>query len=112
MYLEAKFILYSTNTFSFRQPSIVSWLCSKLQSDQSARESAIRNIYFDMAIDYRTEEHRWDEAIEVLGDHLYRVQHVKISIHEATMRAVPGTLAQTPSMHFRNPITDRLSGTL
>lgn len=90
IYLEAKYTLYSTNTFSFRNPKNVSWFCSKLESDLSGHESAIRNIHFDMAIDYRTEETRWNEAIKELGDRLHGVQHVKISIHEATVRKVFG----------------------
>ena len=34
-----------------------------------------------MAIDRKTDEAFWNEAIESLGGRLHRVQHVQISIH-------------------------------
>ncbi|CAD6566348.1 MAG: hypothetical protein ASARMPREDX12_008195 [Alectoria sarmentosa] len=100
IYQEAKYILYSTNIFSFRQPTIVSWFCSRLKKDLSGHERAIRNIHFDMAIDRRADEARWNEAIRALGGRLHGVQQVQISIHQATIRR---TFAQTRRVRSRNP---------
>lgn len=86
--VEAKYILYSTNTFSFRDHDDFNWFCSSFRRDISV-EGAIRNIHLDMLIDERWFEDRWNKAIKELGDCLHSVQHVQISISPRTWCRTP-----------------------
>ena len=80
LYLEARNVLYSVNTFTVGCPKALGLFIRCL--DISHHSLAVRDLRLTVNVDNRNEEREWDNTFQVLAENLENLRHIRIIVNE------------------------------
>lgn len=82
---EAHSILYSTNTFSFQHPALLTKFTSHISALPSGSQTlSLRHLHLHMDISTKPEESAWNRALRTVARRFTNLKSVDISIDQAT----------------------------
>ena len=79
VYHEAKYILYSTNTFSFETPDVLDRFRNRMGEDEDGRNWAICRVHLDMVMFNSSDTASWTNSLQDVVHRFHCLHKVDIS---------------------------------
>ena len=79
IYHEARYLLYSFNTFSFTRPTTLENFFERLLTNFPSCATAVRSLHLDTAVVRTSSESEWCESIEFITRKLLGVTHLNLN---------------------------------
>lgn len=82
IYHEAKYILWTTNTFSFSDPDCLWSFMHNIKQTPAANTTRIRKLHLHVAVRFKPEEYAWNTALRAACKKLTGLTRVYVSVDQ------------------------------